>query len=380
MCRRRAFSDPPGARATASVDGVEWALDGHSKEGLTALRHEIAAYLRRHATTGSDLAGAEIVVAELLANAVEHAPGPAWARVIWTGDRPRLEVHDLGGGFELDPVLPPASRPRGRGLYLADAFVDDLARASKRAGGSVVSATLPVRRARPASDDPPRPTVSPLPSSEEALEDGTFGREAFLRALLVELAEATEAREGPDAVVALVAQVGANVGGRMEEAYRRVRSLTGRLSPDEMGDLYVRLKGAMGGDFYVVEADEHRIVLGNRRCPFGSVVRRQPGLCRMTSSVLGGIAARNTGGSAVTLEERIAVGDPECRIVVWPRPPAPGRTATRRRSSRPIPNAPSSRRAGPRCTARSSSTRRPSPRSCATSCGAGSRSPGRGIP
>ena len=84
-----------------------------------------------------------------------------------------------------------------------------------------------------------------------------------------------------------------------------------------MADLYVRLKGAIDGDFYLVDADERRIVLGNRRCPFGEVVRRQPGLCRMTSSVFGGIAARNTGASAVVLEERIALGDPECRVVVW---------------------------------------------------------------
>ncbi len=48
-------------------------------------------------------------------------------------------------------------------------------------------------------------------------------------------------------------------------------------------------------------------------------VRRAPGLCRMTSSVFGGIAARNTGGATVVLEERIALGDPECRVVVWLR-------------------------------------------------------------
>jgi hypothetical protein len=36
----------------------------------------------------------------------------------------------------------------------------------------------------------------------------------------------------------------------------------------------------------------------------------------MTSSVSGGIAARNAGSSAVTLEERIAVGDAQCRVVV----------------------------------------------------------------
>ena len=103
----------------------------------------------------------------------------------------------------------------------------------------------------------------------------------------------------------------------MEEAYRTARGIAGRLSPQQIADLYVRLKGAIDGDFYVIEADERRIVLGNRRCPFGDAVQRQPGLCRMTSSVFGGIAARNASRSAVVLEERIALGDPECRVVVW---------------------------------------------------------------
>ena len=64
-------------------------------------------------------------------------------------------------------------------------------------------------------------------------------------------------------------------------------------------------------------ADEDRIVLGNTRCPFGDAVRLAPSLCRMTSSVFGGIAARNNDGPVlVTLEERIAVGDPGCRVTV----------------------------------------------------------------
>jgi len=38
----------------------------------------------------------------------------------------------------------------------------------------------------------------------------------------------------------------------------------------------------------------------------------------MTSSVFGGVAARNhPGGASVLLEERIAVGDPGCRVVVY---------------------------------------------------------------
>jgi hypothetical protein len=65
-----------------------------------------------------------------------------------------------------------------------------------------------------------------------------------------------------------------------------------------MTDLFVRLKRAIDGDFYVIAVDERRIILGNHRCPFGAIVQREPALCRVTSSVFGGIAARNAGRSA----------------------------------------------------------------------------------
>jgi DNA-binding NarL/FixJ family response regulator/anti-sigma regulatory factor (Ser/Thr protein kinase) len=295
---------------------VEWALTGRTPQGVSALRREIMAYLRRHADADSDFAGAEIVVAELLNNAFEHAPGPAWVRASWTRERPQLEVHDLGPGFALRPDLPQPTGERGHGLFLVNAIADEVKLAAKRRGGAKVTVTLPVRRRVQTSHDPPRRSGA-LPALEEAREDGTFGKESFLRALTVELAQSIEADQGPDVAAAVVAQVGANVGGRMEDAYRAARGVTGRLSPQQIADLYVRLKGAIGGSFYVIAADEEKIVLGNRRCPFGEIVQRQPGLCRMTSSVFGGIAARNTGRSAVVLEERIALGDPECRVVVW---------------------------------------------------------------
>jgi DNA-binding CsgD family transcriptional regulator/anti-sigma regulatory factor (Ser/Thr protein kinase) len=295
---------------------MEWAIDGRRAASVAALRREVAAYLQRHAEPDSDLAGAEVVIAELLSNAFEHAPGPAWVRAIWLGERPRLEVHDLGPGFVLDPRLPEPDSERGRGLFIVDAIADDLTRASKAAGGSAVSATLPVRRRIQRPHTPPRHSVAALPPMSEAQPDGTFGREAFLRALLVELAQTVEADQGPDVAGAAVAQVGANVGGRMEEAYRAARGIAGRLSPAQTADLFVRLKAAIGGDFYVIRADEEMIVLGNRRCPFGPGVMNEPALCRMTSSVFGGIAARNATQSSVVLRARIALGDPECRIVV----------------------------------------------------------------
>jgi DNA-binding CsgD family transcriptional regulator/anti-sigma regulatory factor (Ser/Thr protein kinase) len=296
---------------------MEWAVDGANAAEIAALRREVAAYLGRHAEPHSDVAGAEMVIAELLANVFEHAPGPAWVRVNWERERPRLEVHDLGPGFVLDPRLPEPQTLRGRGLFIVDAIADDLARADKTAGGSVVSATLPVRRRVERPGERPRDTVAALASVDEARADGTFATEAFLRALVVAMAQTIETDQGPDVAAATVTQVGADVGGRMEQAYRAATGIAGRLSPEQIADLFVRLKGGIGGDFYVIEADERRIVLGNRRCPFGPMVQGQPALCRMTSSVFGGIAARNASRSAVVLEDRIALGDRECRVVVW---------------------------------------------------------------
>jgi predicted ArsR family transcriptional regulator len=241
-------------------------------------------------------------------------------------------------------VPPDALTERGRGLFIVSQVAAAFAVAAKRAGGSRVHVVLPVERTPEQSLAPPRGCSDALPAPQEASASGEFDREAFLRALVVQLAQHVEREQGPDAAQAAVAQVGADVGGRMEDEYRRARDLRGTLAPSQIADLYVRLKAAIGGDFYVIEASERRIVLGNRRCPFGSAVQRAPQLCRMTSSVFGGIAARNAGGSAVQLEERIAVGDPECRVVVWlgraadaagpewghryaAQPPAPGKVA-----------------------------------------------------
>ena len=110
----------------------------------------------------------------------------------------------------------------------------------------------------------------------------------------------------------------------MEEEFRLATEAVGRLSPEQLGECYVRLKHAIDGEFTVVEATPDRIVLENRQCPFGEAVHRAPALCRMTSSVFGGLAARNSpDGASVLLEERFAVGDAGCRVVVYLGPPPP---------------------------------------------------------
>ncbi len=298
---------------------MDWYLDTSRTEPFSEVREEIGTYLRRHASDDRSVADAEVIVSELMANAMRHATGPAWVSLVWRAPEPELTVYDLGPGFTLDPRLPDDPLAvGGRGLYIVNHLARSLTGAVRETGGARISATLPVRRKESQTFDPPRHRVTALPHLEEAQPGGGFGKEAFLRALVVQLAQAVEATHGPAAAEAAVAQVGADVGGQMEAEYRQAEEVVGRLRPEQIVDCYIRLKHAIDGGFHLLELDDDRIVLGNTACPFGDAVKRAPALCRMTSSVFGGIAARNAdGGAAVVLEERIAVGDPGCRVVVY---------------------------------------------------------------
>ncbi|MFC6287420.1 ATP-binding protein [Nocardioides sp. GCM10027113] len=320
---------------------MDWYLTREDPAAVTALRHQVTDYLTRHADPGSDIGDAELVFQELVVNALRHTDGPAWVQLTWVEEQPDVVIRDLGSGFDLDSDLtgravaasdldpsdtggapydedlPDLMSEGGRGLFLVSHLAEELAVAVRDGGGSRVQARLPVRRAASRSIHPPRPLTGALPALDEAQPNGGFDKESFLRALVVQLSQAVEHAGGPEMGEETVAEVGIAVGGQMEAEFRAARQVLDRLSPEQMAECFVRLKHAIDGRFYVIEVSEDRIVLGNERCPFGNAVRKSPALCRMTSAVFGGIAARNhPEGSAVVLEERIAVGDPGCRVVV----------------------------------------------------------------
>jgi anti-sigma regulatory factor (Ser/Thr protein kinase) len=324
---------------------VDWYLD--RRELVGDLRRELTRYLARHAVPGSadEIADAELIVSEAVGNAIRHTGGPVWVSLSWTTELPALKVYDIGPGFDTAALTaaprPPASvavlepetleeemTDSGRGLLIIQALAPEVSASVRANAGMVVSVTLPVPRRTTASLDPPRRLTNVLPAMDEVRPEGGFGKESFLRAIVVQLSQALEADHGPDAAEAAVAQVGADIGGRMEDEFRLAEGVVGAMTPEQLGRCFVRLKHAIDGGFSVVEATPERIVLENTRCPFGDAVLRAPALCRMTSSVFGGIAARNGPGDvAVLLEERIAVGDPGCRVVVSLVPPPPEATA-----------------------------------------------------
>jgi hypothetical protein len=332
---------------------MDWYLEPGEPQAVPALRRDLMAYLSRHSEPGSDLDAAELLIAEVVGNAARHTAGPVWVSLTWRDRNPVLSVYDLGQGFDparvdgaalprqLLPGAPASSTlnagagigadaaqdpeavdleavlESGRGLLIIRELAPTLESRRRTGEGMVVSMALPVTRQASADHDPPLHRSGALPMPDEALPQGGFGKESFLRALVVQLAQTIDLEHGPDAADAAVAQVGTDVGGRMEEEFRQAEGVVGEMTPEEMGRCYVRLKHAIDGGFRVLEATPERIVLVNDRCPFGSAVRQAPSLCRMTSSVFGGIAARNSElGASVLLEERIALGDPGCRVVV----------------------------------------------------------------
>ncbi|HSL75773.1 MAG TPA: methanogen output domain 1-containing protein [Candidatus Limnocylindrales bacterium] len=146
-------------------------------------------------------------------------------------------------------------------------------------------------------------------------------RDVFLRSLLRELAGTLEEVVGIEEASGFVSVVGDRIGRAIDRDYRNALGEP-VLSRDRLADVLVDLKRRIEGDFYLIDVDEDRIVLGNRACPFGDKVLGRPSLCMMTSNVFGSIAAGNMGYAKVELEETIAQGDGGCRVTVFLRPSA----------------------------------------------------------
>ncbi|MFI9809993.1 methanogen output domain 1-containing protein [Streptomyces sp. NPDC052301] len=154
-------------------------------------------------------------------------------------------------------------------------------------------------------------------------------RDVFLRTLVRELATSLETVIGLEEASGYISVVGQAVGTQIDEMYLNALGVK-RLSREQVAEALVDLKRRINGDFYVIEADETKIVLGNRACPFAEKVVGRESMCMMTSNVFGTIAARNTGYARVELQETIARGNSGCRVVVHLVPDTDPETVTGR--------------------------------------------------
>jgi anti-sigma regulatory factor (Ser/Thr protein kinase) len=107
----------------------------------------VSAYLSAYALADeAELATAEVVVDELVANVHRHAPGPASVRLDLQSEPPTLTVTDEGPGFVPAIVAPDPRQVAGRGLYLVQRLVGEVVVRPRPGCGAEVSVPLPIRR------------------------------------------------------------------------------------------------------------------------------------------------------------------------------------------------------------------------------------------
>ena len=164
-------------------------------------------------------------------------------------------------------------------------------------------------------------SVDPIRDLDVPLE-----RDVFLRTLIRELSGTLQDVVGVEEASGFISVVGQRIGDQINESYRQALALP-QLDREQVAQVLVDLKRRIQGDFYIVEEDDEKIVLGNRVCPFAEKVVGRPALCMMTSNVFGVIAAENLGYAKISIEQSIAMGDPGCRVVVYLKPTAAAEAA-----------------------------------------------------
>jgi anti-sigma regulatory factor (Ser/Thr protein kinase) len=112
----------------------------------TDVRRDIVAFLKREASADSDFHAAELIVGELLANVVKHAPGSFEIGVFWEHGYAVFEISDGGQRFSYPRPPPEPSQGSGHGLRLAAALARELIVRRVNDHGNLVRAVLPVTR------------------------------------------------------------------------------------------------------------------------------------------------------------------------------------------------------------------------------------------
>jgi transcriptional regulator with PAS, ATPase and Fis domain len=144
----------------------------------------------------------------------------------------------------------------------------------------------------------------------------------FLQTFVTQSLELSELCEPDknDNPINKIEQLGLNAGSCFEAVYREERGLVGPLDHAQYRDMIVEIKNKIGGGFSPASSEPGMVRVINTRCPFGEAVKQAPELCKMTSSVFGGIAAHNFGYAKVVLDKRIAVGDGMCEVCIYTDP------------------------------------------------------------
>lgn len=125
-----------------------WRFHSSSAHSARDSRVALMGFVREHAAADADLFTTELILGELLANTVEHAPGLVEVVIDWTDERPTIRVRDSGSavkvilkGLPKDPYA-----EDGRGLFLISTLAEDLRIGPAPGFGTEVTARLPIHR------------------------------------------------------------------------------------------------------------------------------------------------------------------------------------------------------------------------------------------
>jgi PAS domain S-box-containing protein len=126
-----------------------WRFHSSSAHTAQASRREVTNYLRRVAGRAGNLFEAELIIGEIFANTVQHAPGMVEVRVDWAGPRPVLLVRDTGPGLDrLVAKLPDdVLQENGRGIFLVEKLSVSVSLKSRPGYGTELRVVLPLERA-----------------------------------------------------------------------------------------------------------------------------------------------------------------------------------------------------------------------------------------
>jgi anti-sigma regulatory factor (Ser/Thr protein kinase) len=124
----------------------DWSLVRADANEAVRAREAIRVFLSEQADASSDLASAELIVGELVANVIRHAPGPIGIYVAWEDEAAMLIVADRGCGIPPLRSLPTERSEAGRGLLLVHALARKVAIDAVPGQGSRVIVELPVQR------------------------------------------------------------------------------------------------------------------------------------------------------------------------------------------------------------------------------------------
>ena len=153
--------------------------------------------------------------------------------------------------------------------------------------------------------------------------DIDFDHQGLFSTLVADLAELLESIAGVEDACAYVSGIAARLGTDIEKQYKSALGVQ-HLSRDQLIEVLIDLKNHAGGAFSVIEQDEDRVVFGNCSCPLGRAAANHPSLCMVTSNIFGRLSANAIGYAAVDLEETIARGAAQCRVVLHLKRTEPG--------------------------------------------------------